>query len=192
MIAPLALALALALAAAPAGLCASPVTPDAVCSPTEDPALRERAAPLLDAIDRPASAEGWRRLPAGAREYLEAIAADPREYPSRRARALEGLAALGADAAIHERLASDPTTPFSVRHSAIRGVAALMAAEKAQRVLGGLMGADADHRIRATAAETLARAQPASACAAVKAQAARERSEVRPAFRRALAACGTR
>ena len=55
-----------------------------------------------------------------------------------------------------------------------------------------LLRQDADRRIRAAAAETLAQAAPADGCAAVRAQAQREVGTDRARFGRALAACGNR
>jgi hypothetical protein len=116
MIAALSLTVAVALAA-----------PAVVCSVTDDATLRARIGPLLGVIDRPVTPEQWRRLPPGAREFLEAFAVDPLQLPTRRAMALEGAAALGAGEAIHLLLAKDIAAPFVVRHKALRSLGALLA-----------------------------------------------------------------
>lgn len=183
--------LSLALAAPP--ICLPPSSPTtSACVPGEEAALQAQVAPLLGTIDRPVSAETWRRLPAGALALLERIAEDPLTLPSSRARALEGAAALGADGGIHARLAADFAAPFAVRRSALRTMGPLLPRERLEATLGTLVAADPDRRIRANAAEVLARASPATACAAIRAQAGREGTEGRAAFGRALAACGAR
>jgi HEAT repeat protein len=170
-------------------LSASPVP---ACTPADDPALVARVAPLLGSIDRPVSDGQWRALPPGAREYLALVAEDPTAFPARRARALEGLAAIGGDAAVHQRLATDPAAPYAVRHSAIRGLAALVPPERASQALAPLLTADRDLRVRATAADALGRAAPSAGCPSVRAQVQREGSDARRAYRRALQACGDR
>ncbi len=185
------LALSFALAAAP--ICSPPSAPSgSVCLPGDEAALLALISPLLGAIDRPVSVEAWRRLPAGALPLLERIAQDPGSLPSARARALEGAATLGADGAVHERLAADVAAPFAVRHGALRALGRLLPSQRLETALGHLLSGDADRRIRANAAEVLVSASPSTGCASVRAQVARERATERPAFRRALAACGAR
>jgi hypothetical protein len=188
VIGPLALSLALLAAPEPA-LCAAPSAEGAACQPSDDASLRERIAPLLGVIDRPVLADFWRRLPPGALRVLEGLATDPNAFALHRARALEGAAVLGSDGGVHRRLANDPATPFAVRASAIRGLAVISSADPA---LDALLVSDPDRRVRATAADALARTTPARACGAVRAQAAREGTDGRGAFRHALAACGQR
>lgn len=184
--------LALSLAASPTDLCGSPGTPAAVCSPAVDDALRARVETLLGSIDRPVSAEDWRSLPDDAGPILEAIASDASEFPTRRASALEGLTARGADGALHWRLAGDAMVPFVVRYSALRGLGSLLPADQRRGALLPPLQRDPDRRIRATAAEVLARTAPGAGCAQVRAQAHREAATERQAFQRALAACGER
>ncbi|MGB8931618.1 MAG: hypothetical protein WCC48_10270, partial [Anaeromyxobacteraceae bacterium] len=148
--------------------------------------------PLLGAIDRPVSTDDWRGLPPGAGAVLEALAARPDTRPMWRARALEGLAILGTDGALHARLAADAATPFVVRFAALSALPAVLPAEKAQLTLGALLASDPDRRVRAAAADALARTAPAHGCGAIRAQAAREGTEGRFAFRHALTACGDR
>lgn len=185
-------ALALTLTAPSGAVCAAPASPSASCAPMEDPALRAAVAPLLGSIDRPVAPDEWRRLPAGAREYLEALAADPAVRPTRRARAIDGLTAIGGDGSLQRRLAEDGAAPFLVRHTALRGLGALLTPDRASAAIVPLLRRDADRRVRATAAEVLAKAAPALGCEEVRAQAMREQESVRPAFARALTTCGGR
>jgi hypothetical protein len=186
MIAALSLWLSLA---APAAAAASPPQP-AACRLTDDPTLRARIGPLLGVIDRPVTAEQWRRLPVGAREFLQAFAADSSQLPTRRAMALEGATALGADETLHLQLAHDTAAPFVVRHKALRSLGVMLAPARRGEVLAPFLTADPDPAIRIAAAETLADNAPVAGCAAVRAQVQREGTVGRLAFRRALAACG--
>jgi hypothetical protein len=183
---------ALSLAGSPAASCDPSGPSGAVCSQAADGALRSRITALLGSIDRPVSTDDWRRLPAEAAPILGAIASDPGEFPSRRANALGGLTARGSDSALHRRLAGDASVPFVVRHSALRGLGSLLPADQRRGALVPLLQRDPDRRIRATAAEVLATSAPGTGCAAVRAQLSREKTDDRPAFQRALAACGER
>lgn len=160
--------------------------------PALSPETREAAIQgYLGAIDRPVSAEAWRALGPEAIPTLARVAEDPRELPSRRALALEGLAALGGDRAEAAHLAAlrAPATPRLVRHGAIRGLGALLPPERLAREVRPLLS-DRDPAARATAAEVLAARAPVRACDAIRAQAAREDGPVRIRFARALERCG--
>jgi hypothetical protein len=186
-----AFALSFVMAAVPA--CGPPsAVSGSVCAPTDEGALRERLAPMLANIDRPVPLEAWRRLPPEALSLLERIAEDQGILPSERARALEGAAALGSDGAVHQRLAEDASAPFAVRYSALRGLGRLLPQARLAGALGPLLAGDADRRVRANAAEVLVEASPAAGCPTVRAQAVREGAAGRPAFQRALTACGNR
>lgn len=173
MLAPL---LALALAAAPAPGGAAPTPADAV-----------RA--YLGVIDRPVPAEAWRALGPGAIPPLEAVARDAQALPSRRAMALEGLAALGGPsaAAIHLDAARGPA-PRLVRQSAIRGLGKLLPPGRLAAEVAPLLR-DEDAGLRALAAEVLVERAPVQSCPAVRAQAAAEGS-ASPRLARAAARCG--
>jgi HEAT repeat protein len=160
--------------------------------PALSPEAREAAIRgYLGAIDRPVSAEAWRALGPEAIPTLARVAEDPHELPSRRALALEGLAALGGDRAEAAHLAAlhAPATPRLVRHGAIRGLGALLPPERLADEVRPLLS-DRDPAARATAAEVLAARAPARACDAIRAQAGREDGPVRTRFARALERCG--
>jgi len=187
------LLLGLLLGADPGGpICAAPAAGAVeACTPTREAALRELLVPLFGLIDGPVTPEMWRALPPEALPMLERIA-DGRGRAGDRARALEGAASLGSDGAIHRRLASDGAAPFAVRAAAIRGLGLLVPAPQLKAVLAPLLERDPDLRIRSTAAGALASSASPSTCAAVRAQAQREGANGRPAFQRALTACGDR
>lgn len=152
--------------------------------------VRARTRALLGAIDRPVSAEAFRRLGPGVEAALAEIARS-HDYPAFRGRALEALAALGAGRAeeLHRELASDGAAPRPVRRAAVRGLARLLPPARATTALAPLLERDADPAIRAAAAEALARAAPAEGCGAVRRQAARETGLRAAGFARAVAAC---
>jgi hypothetical protein len=152
--------------------------------------VRARTRALLGAIDRPVSAEAFRRLGPEAETALAEIARS-NDYPAFRGRALEALAALGADGAeeLHHKLASDGAAPRPVRRAAVRGLARLLSPARAMTVLGPLVERDSDPAVRAAAAEALARSAPSEGCGAVRRQAAREGGPRAAAFARAVAAC---
>lgn len=162
---------------------------DAPAPPPPGPA-RARVVALLGAIDRPVSPEVFRRLGPDGEAALVDVARS-HELPAYRARALEALAGLRAAPAeaLHRSLANDPAAPAPVRRAAVRGLARLLAPERAAVELGPFVSDDADASVRAAAAGALALAAPGEACAAVRRQAAREPAASRAAFRRALSAC---
>lgn len=150
--------------------------------------VRDRVRSHLGAIDRPVSAETWRALGPEAEPVLLEAAASDAELPTRRARALEGLAALGGARAeeLHLRLARARAEPAVVRSSAVRGLGRLLEPARLAREVRPLLQ-DESPRVRLASAEVLARRAPAEACGDVRAQAARERGSAR--WARALGAC---
>lgn len=173
-------------------------------SPAAAPSTSSDASPLSDAerddtvdgylgsIDTPIGRSRWRALGPKARAKLEAIAQDGQALPSRRARSLDGLAALGQkeSAPLATALARDEAAPFVVRHSALRAAAALLGPKTLTRELGPLVSGARDLRIRALAAETLAHHGGTRGCALVL-HAAKDAGEAAESkhWKRALEAC---
>lgn len=159
----------------------------AQAAPMSDAEVREKANAYLGVIDRAIPAEQWRALGPRAAEVLEPIATDPNAMPTRRAQAVDGLAAAAPEraAAVAPGLARDGKQPLVVRVAAIHATASALSSSRAVSELKPvLQGAHAG--LRAEAAEVLSRH---GGCAAVKRQAARE-TERPGAWRRALARCG--
>jgi HEAT repeat protein len=152
--------------------------------------VRAEVRALLGVIERPVSPESFRRFGAEGEAALEEIARSP-DLPPRRARALEVLAGLRAPRAeeVHREIAATPGAPRTVRRAAVLGLGRLVAREQAVAALRPFLEADADPRVRAAAAEALARAAPLAACRTVRRQVTRETASARVHFRRALAAC---
>ena len=110
-------------------------------------------------------------------------------FPSRRIRALEGLEGIGGAraAAVHREVANDRVAPGAVRMHAVAGLGRLVSPADAPAALAPLLDSDPDPRVRATAAEALARRAPAAGCAHVRERVRGEREPER--FGRALDAC---
>jgi hypothetical protein len=142
--------------------------------------LRATVDSYLGAIERPASAAQWKALGPDAIPILKEIA-EGTELPTRRAKAVAGLAALSPDApALLSGYALDEKQDFSVRMAAVHGLARLSSDTS---LLQPVLKAK-DARVSATAARLLVQRSPSS-CAAVKARAGKDEH-----FARALTACG--
>ncbi|MFL5261268.1 MAG: hypothetical protein ACJ79L_02515, partial [Anaeromyxobacteraceae bacterium] len=74
--------------------------------------------------------------------------------------------------------------------SALRGAGRVLPAKELPGALATVLERAREAPVRAVAAEVLAQHAPVAACGAVRAQAAREAVEVRPAFGNALGRCG--
>jgi HEAT repeats len=166
---------------------ASPATP------AVSPDVRAEVAALLGTLDRAVPAESFRQFGPEGEAALADIALSGDLAP-RRARALEVLSALRSPRAeeVHRSVAASADAPATARRAAVAGLARLLAPEQAAQALAPLLEQDGDPRIRAAAAEALAEAAPAQACAAVRAQAVREAEPGVARFRRAIAACDRR
>ncbi len=147
-----------------------------LAAPLSDEEVREKAQAYLGAIHG-IKAEQWKELGPRAAEVLEPIVTDPAALPSKRALALDGLAAAAPDraAALAVKLARDEKQPLVVR------VAAVHAAGKLKPVLQGRHAG-----LRGEAAEVLSRH---GACSEVREQAAREKRDRSSAWERALSRC---
>jgi HEAT repeat protein len=154
--------------------------------------LRGAVDALLRSRDGPISTQRWRTLGRDAVPILEEIALDPAALPTRRARALEGVVALGSPRApaLMTQLAQDGDQPFVVRLSAVRGAGRTLSPSRRLPALRPVLERASDAHLRAAAADALA-AHP-SGCVAVRGQASREPAELRPKFESALRRCSQR
>jgi hypothetical protein len=155
-----------------------------------DAELRERVEAYLGAIDRPISAARWKALGPQAAPLLEAVIADEAQFPSRRARAIDGLVAAAPDRASQfvGAIARDERQPVVVRVAAMHGAGRVLPPSRAISELRPVLRNAKSAGVRAEAADVLARRQ--GGCAEVRGQVARETSEHRAAFTRAMKRCG--
>ncbi len=151
--------------------------------------VRDRVETYLGSIDVAITAQHWRALGPQAPDVLEPIATDPAEFPTRRARALQGLVVVAPDRAARlvGVLARDEQQPVVVRVAAMRGAGEVLTPAKAISELKPVLHSARSAGLRGAAAEVLSARK--GGCEVVKAQAARERAEDREAYRRALSRC---
>jgi hypothetical protein len=154
-----------------------------------DAELRDRVDTYLGAIDRPIPAARWKALGPRAAPILEEVIADQSQFPSRRAKALDGLVAAAPDraASLVGKLARDEKQPTVVRVAAVRGAGEVLPPAKAMTELRPVLRGAKSTGMRAHAAEVLAR--KAGGCAEVQGQVEREPAENRGAFTRAMKQC---
>lgn len=157
-----------------------------------DAEVASRVETYLSAIDTRVTNEDWQGLGPRAVAPLEAALGDPAALPSRRARAVGALAAIGGSRA--QKLVLDTARsekqPFAVRAAALEGSGRLLRGKALTNALRGVLQKAGEAPVRGVAAEVLAQHAGASGCAAVRAQATREASGARGHFARALEACG--
>lgn len=160
-------------------------------SQLSDAEVAEQAQALLGTIDTPISSAQWRALGPRAEPILVALVDDDSELPTRRARAVDGLVAVGGERtrARFSRLVEGDSQPFVVRLAALRGLGAIVPPAELPAALGVLLSKASHSRIRAAAGEVLA-AKARGACSAIEAQLKREDSDGREQFQKAIRACG--
>jgi hypothetical protein len=178
-----------ALIAAPRAPRTSPAPQPPVQEQLSDAELRERVDTYLGTIDRPISSDRWKALGPRAAPILEAVIADEGQFPSRRAKAVDGLVAAAPDRAapLVGKLARDEKQPSVVRVAAIHGAGQVLPSSKAVTELRPVLRSAKSTGMRVQAAEVLARKQ--GGCAEVRGQVAREQAEHRDAFARAMKQC---
>lgn len=166
-------------------------SPDAGAQLT-DPEIASRVETYLSAVDTRVTNEDWQALGPRAVAPLETALGDPAALPSRRARAVGALAAIGGSRAQQLVLdtARSERQPFAVRAAALEGSGRLLRGKALTNALRGVLQKAGEAPVRGVAADVLAQRAGASGCAAVRAQAAREPRAERGHFARALETCG--
>jgi hypothetical protein len=178
----------LATPRAPHGQPAEPAAPEQQRQLSSDE-VRQRVRDYLGAIDTPVTPGQWRALGPQAGDALESIATDAKAFPSRRAKALEGLTYAAPDRAARlvGQIARDEKQPTVVRVAAMRGAGKLLSPDLAERELKPVLQSARSAGMRRTAADVLSRKK--TGCAAVREQAVRERAEHREAWKDVLDRC---
>jgi hypothetical protein len=159
--------------------------------PLSDQEVQQRVRTLLGNIDTRGLAGQWKALGPRAADILEPIAQNAAEFPSTRAKAVDGLvlAAPERAAPLVTKLALDEEQPVTVRRAALRGVGRTASAATAAKSIAKVLRTARDLGVRSAAAEVIA-ASGSSGCAQVREQVAREEPDVRLAYGRALSRCG--
>ncbi len=147
----------------------------------------------LGTIDTPIEQTRWKRLGVRAEPVLLEII-NGKTLPSRRAKAIDGLSIIGGPSAkqLCERISADENETLNVRLAAIRGLARVTTDGALLAALRPLLEKSQNASVRSLAGEQLAKRIPSEACPLVRAQVAREASEVQGEFGRAVDACFAR
>jgi hypothetical protein len=179
-----------------AALIAAPRLPrtGAAAQPAEqlqlsDAELRERVETYLGGIDRGVTSARWKALGPRAAPLLEGVIDDGSQFPSRRAKAVDGLVAVAPDrgAQVVGGLARDEKQPVVVRVAAMHGASQLFPPDRVLSELRPILHTARSMGLRAEAADLISRKQ--GGCAEVRGQVAREKAEHRGAFGRAMKRC---
>jgi hypothetical protein len=179
-----------ALIAGPAAVRPRPSQPaaDAPIQQLSPAALRAEIDSYLGVIDVPIAVSQWRALGPQAAPILEQIIGDAQAFPSRRAKAVDGLVAAAPDraAALAPQLLQSESQPVVVRVAALHGAARVLSSAKLLAALKPVLETAKQPGLRKSAADVLARHGKRAGCRAVRAQAEREESG---AFDSALTHC---
>jgi HEAT repeat protein len=154
-----------------------------------DDEVRDRVEGYLGTIDTRTSTEDWRALGTRGAAILEQVAQDPRTLPTRRAKAVAGLSAIGATTSgdVLVSLARSEQAPLTVRLAAVDGAPFVIPADRLAAALKPVLENAQDGVVRGAAAEVLSRH---GECSLVLAQARRGDDKIR--MQRALERCGQR
>ena len=166
--------------------------PEAPPAELSDADLRGQIGAFLGSIDTPIPAAHWRGLGLRAAPILSALISDAAQFPTQRAKAIDGLSALrpASAPALFGKLASSEEEPLVVRLAALRGLGEVVPARRLPAALLPLLEGAKEPAVRAGAAEVLV--ARAGACGSLHAQLARETEEVRGMFHRSVAGCAER
>jgi hypothetical protein len=164
-----------------------------VKQPLSKPEARARIETYLDSIDTPIPEASWRALGPNGVVVLDEIARDRTRLPTARAQAVGALGMLdgGSPRAVGLMLdlAKRETEPPILRNAALRVLGDVLPPDRMMTAIAPLISQARSYRVRATAAEVLARRNPAAACGPVKRQLGREPGVQRAAFTKAVEAC---
>ena len=154
--------------------------------PVDDQEIRERIDTFMGTIDTRISPEQWKALGTRGAAILEGLAQDPNLLPSRRAKAVVGLSAIGAETSsgVLLSLARSQQAPVNVRLTAVHGIAGVVAPSEIAPALKPILEESEEGHVRAAAAEVLSRH---GGCGLVRAQARRERDAL--TLQRAVQSC---
>ena len=178
--------LASLLCAFPPARRAPPPADQAPQQPLGDDEVRDRIDTFMRTIDTRISPDQWRALGGRGAAILEAMAQDRTLLPTRRAKAVVGLAAIGSptSSTVLLSLAQTSGEPLNVRLTAVLGAPGVLPASEVAATLKPVLETADDDQVRAAAAEVLSRH---GGCGLVRAQARRERDPL--PMQRAVQSC---
>ena len=154
-----------------------------------DDEIRSQVRAYLGTIDTPVGLDAWKALgPRAEPILLEVIGSQA--LPTRRAKAVDGLTAVGTTHLdLLSALASNESEAFVVRYAAVRGLGYLLPEAQMIAKLSPVLQGAKDERVRAVTALVMAKHAPAASCPLVRAQVAREPASGREPFARSIDAC---
>jgi hypothetical protein len=153
--------------------------------------IRSQTLAYLSAIDTPIPPATWEALGPRAEPVLRELISDGSNFPTRRAKAIDGLAVVAgaAAASTFREVAGAESESLVVRLAALRGLGRVSQPQALMSDLAPLLAGANDSRVRAYAGEVLIRRSGRRACATVRAQAESELPERQGHFERALSLC---
>ena len=159
----------------------APPASDATPAPSEqltDQEIRDRIETYMGTIDTRITPEQWRALGPRGAAILEQIAQNPNVFPTKRAKAVAGLSAIGSSSssAVLMNLAKSEQAPLTVRLAAVHGAPGVVPETQLAAELKPILENAKDGHVRGAAAEVLSRH---GGCSLVRAQAQREDDPVR-------------
>src|SRR5215467_1718950 len=127
--------------------------------PLAEEEIRARIDTFMGTIDTPIPAAQWRALGTRGAAILEGMAQDPNLRPTRRAKAIAGLSAIGAESssAVLVSLAGSAEAPLNVRLSAVYAIPGVVAAPQVAPTLQPFLQGSDNLHVRAAAADVLSR-----------------------------------
>jgi HEAT repeat protein len=179
----------------PCGAASAATPADALSTAAlSDPELRSQVMARLATIDTRIPDSAWRFLGQRAEPVLRDVASDRSNLPTRRAKALDGLAVVGgtAVAAIFRATMLAESEPLVVRFAALRGLGRVANPELLPTELRPALEGAGDANVRAFAGEVLVQRAGRTACPMVWSQVSSESEATRGHFEHALRLCDDR
>lgn len=154
-----------------------------------DEDVRSQMAAFLGTIDTPVPLSSWKSLGLRVEAPLLAIVRSADALPTRRAKAIDGLASIGTSHIDELRsIANNEEEVYVVRFAAVSGLGALLPENEMVSALTPLLTSAKDARVRSVAGLVMV-SHSSATCPAVKAQIRSEDADTRGHFARAMDAC---
>lgn len=153
--------------------------------------IRDQVVAFVSTIDTPITRTAWEALGSRAEPVLLELIANRDNFPTHRAKAIDGLAIVGGAlaASLFREITMAESEPLVVRLAAVRGLGQVIDTLAQRAELQPLLVGAKDSRVRAYAGEVMIGRVGRSACAAVQTQAGTEQPEKAGQYKRALAQC---